>query len=56
MRNISVIIKKTNKGYNKKNRVVLIQFILFPVMTLIMENAIKLDGMPDAFFLPNCFP
>ena len=49
MRNIIVIIKKQIKD-TIKNKVVLIQFILFPIMTLIMENAIKLDGMPDAFF------
>lgn len=49
MRNIIIVIKKQIKD-TIKNKVVLIQFILFPIMTLIMENAIKLDGMPELFF------
>ena len=49
MRNSLIIIKKQLKD-TLKNKTVLIQFILFPVMTLIMENAIKIDGMPELFF------
>ena len=49
MRNSLIIIKKQFKD-TLKNKTVLIQFILFPVMTLIMENAIKIDGMPELFF------
>lgn len=33
-----------------KNKTILIQFIMFPVLTLVMENTIKLQGMPDHFF------
>ncbi len=33
-----------------KNRTILIQFLMFPCMTVIMENAISIDGMPEHFF------
>lgn len=33
-----------------KNKTILIQFIMFPVITLVMENTIELQGMPDHFF------
>ena len=49
MRNVFVIIKKQLKD-TLKNKTVLIQFMLFPVMTLIMEKAINIDGMPELFF------
>ncbi len=49
MRNVKVIIKKQLKD-TLKNKTVLIQFVLFPLMTLVMENAIRLDGMPELFF------
>ncbi len=49
MKNIAIIIKKQLKD-TVKNKTVLIQFVLFPILTLIMENAIKLDGMPELFF------
>ncbi|MCR5097823.1 MAG: ABC transporter permease [Lachnospiraceae bacterium] len=49
MRNICIIIKK-QVWDTLKNKTVLIQFILFPIMTLIMENAIKIDGMSELFF------
>lgn len=49
MQNILIIIKKQLKD-TLKNRTILIQFILFPIMTLIMEYAITLDGMPELFF------
>ena len=49
MRNILIIIKKQLKD-TIKNKTILIQFILFPIMTIIMENAITLEGMPELFF------
>lgn len=49
MRNIMIIIKKQLKD-TTKNKTILIQFILFPLMTVIMENAITLEGMPELFF------
>lgn len=33
-----------------KNKTILIQFALFPFMTVIMENAIEIPGMPEHFF------
>lgn len=33
-----------------KNKTVLIQFIMFPILTVVMENAIELQGMPEHFF------
>lgn len=33
-----------------KNKTVFIQFLMFPVMTVIMENAVKLEDMPQHFF------
>ena len=49
MRNVLIIIKKQIRD-TLKNKMVLIQFILFPVMTLVMENAINIDEMPELFF------
>lgn len=49
MQNIIIIIKKQLKD-TLKNKTILIQFILFPLMTIIMENAISLEGMPELFF------
>ena len=53
MRNSLIIIKKQLKD-TLKNRTILIQFILFPIMTLVMENAIRIEGMPE-LFLQNYF-
>lgn len=33
-----------------KNKTTLIQFIMFPALTIVMENAIELQGMPEHFF------
>ena len=49
MRNSLIIIKKQLKD-TLKNKTILIQFILFPIMTLVMENAIHIEGMPELFF------
>lgn len=50
MHMITAIIKKQLKD-TFKNKTVLIQFIMFPILTLIMNQAIELDGMPDNFFV-----
>lgn len=50
MNNIVAIFKKQLKD-TLKNKTVLIQFIMFPVMTLIMNNAIKMQEMPENFFV-----
>ena len=49
MHNTIVIMKKQIRD-TFKNKTILIQFVLFPVMTLIMENTIKIEGMPKNFF------
>lgn len=49
MRNILTVIEKQIKD-TFKNKTILIQFILFPAMTLIMENAITMKDMPELFF------
>lgn len=33
-----------------KNKVILIQFLMFPCMTVVMENSISIGGMPEHFF------
>lgn len=50
MYNIGAILKKQIKD-TLKNKTVLIQFIMFPVLTLLMNNAIKIEGMPENFFV-----
>ena len=49
MRNIGVIIKKQIKD-TLKNKTVLIQFVMFPVLTLIFEHTINIPDMPELFF------
>ena len=49
MHNILVVIKKQLRD-TLKNKTILIQFILFPIMTIIMENLVKIDDMPENFF------
>ena len=49
MRNVGIVFKKQLMD-TLKNKTVLIQFIMFPVMTLIMENAIHIPDMPENFF------
>ena len=50
MNNIVAIFKKQLKD-TLKNKTVLVQFVLFPIMTLIMNNAIKMQDMPENFFV-----
>ncbi|MDD6070598.1 MAG: ABC transporter permease [Clostridiales bacterium] len=33
-----------------KNKTILIQFLMFPFMTIVMENAISIQDMPEHFF------
>lgn len=49
MRNIVFIIKKQIKD-TIKNKTVLIQFVMFPVLALIFEHAINIPDMPELFF------
>lgn len=50
MNNIAAIFKKQLKD-TLRNKTVLIQFVMFPIMTLIMNNAIKIQEMPENFFV-----
>lgn len=50
MNNILTVIKKQLKD-TLKNKSVLIQFMMFPVMGIIMTKAITIDNMPANFFI-----
>ena len=50
MSNIIAIFKKQLKD-TIQNKTVLIQFIMFPLLTLIMSRAITIEGMPENFFV-----
>ena len=50
MSNITAILKKQVKD-TMKNKTVLIQFIMFPFLTLIMNRSITIEGMPENFFV-----
>lgn len=49
MTHIRAILWKQLKD-TLKNKTILIQFLMFPVLTVVMENTIKLQGMPEHFF------
>ena len=50
MKNIAVIFKKQIKD-TLKNKMVLIQFLMFPVLVVIFENVVKIEDMPEHFFV-----
>lgn len=50
MHNVIAVIKKQIKD-TLKNKTVFIQFIMFPLLTLIMNRAIHIDEMPENFFV-----
>lgn len=50
MRNVSAVFWKQIKE-TLKNKAILIQFLLFPVLTPIMESAVKIENMPGHFFV-----
>lgn len=50
MKHTIAVFKKQLKD-TLKNVAVLIQFIMFPAMTLIMEHSVKMDDMPEHFFV-----
>ena len=49
MNAISTVFLKQIKE-TLKNKAILIQFVMFPVLAVIMENSIRIDGMPEHFF------
>lgn len=50
MKNIITIFKKQLKD-TLKNMAVLIQFVMFPILAIIMTRAVRLDDMPPNFFV-----
>lgn len=48
--NIYAIFKKQLKDI-LKNKEILIQFVMFPILTVIMENSIHMEGMPPHYFV-----
>lgn len=50
MRKAVAIFKKQLKD-TLKNKTVLIQFVMFPLLTNIMQNAVKMDDMPKNYFV-----
>lgn len=45
---LTVFLKQVKETL--KNKAILIQFVLFPLLAVIMENSIEIDGMPEHFF------
>lgn len=50
MKNSMIIFRKQMKDTGR-NMALLIQFVMFPLMAVIMENAIHLEDMPEHFFV-----
>lgn len=49
IRHVNAILWKQIKD-TFKNEEILVQFVMFPLLTLIMENAVEMEGMPEHFF------
>lgn len=50
MSNIIAIFKKQIKD-TLKNKTILIQFVMFPILSVIMQHSIQIAGMPENFFV-----
>ena len=50
MGNMIAIFKKQVKE-TWKNKTIFIQFIMFPILTVIMNHVIQIEGMPKNFFV-----
>lgn len=50
MKNFAAVFWKQRKDIFR-NKAVFIQFVMFPVLSWIMENTVKIDGMPEHFFV-----
>lgn len=50
MKHISAIIRKQLKD-TVKNKTILIQFIMFPIITIVMSQTITINDMPKNFFV-----
>lgn len=49
MKNIKAVFMKQMLD-TIKNKTVFIQFLMFPVLSIVMENAVKIENMPEHFF------
>lgn len=49
MKNIKAVFMKQLLD-TVKNKTVFIQFLMFPIIAIIMENAVKIEDMPEHFF------
>ena len=49
MNNVKAVFLKQVRD-TLKNKTIFIQFVMFPVLVIIMENAVKLNDMPEHFF------
>lgn len=49
IRNLTAVFWKQGKD-TFKNKTIFIQFVLFPILTIIMERVVKIEGMPEHFF------
>ncbi len=45
----AVFMKQVNETF--KNKTILIQFLMFPLLVIVMENAVLIDNMPEHFFV-----
>ena len=50
MRNIKAVFLKQVKDIFK-NKTILVQFVMFPMLVIIMENVVVIEGMPEHFFV-----
>ncbi len=50
MRHILTIFKKQVKD-TLRNKMVLIQFVMFPVLAVVMTKSVRIEGMPHNFFV-----
>ena len=49
MKNIKAVFMKQILD-TIKNKTVFIQFLMFPIIAVVMENAVKIEEMPEHFF------
>lgn len=50
IRNVKAILWKQGKD-TFKNKEILIQFLMFPLLTVLMENIVKMPELPEHFFV-----
>lgn len=50
MGHIAAVYKKQNKD-TLKNKAIFLQFVIFPVMALILQYGVEIPGMPENYFM-----